>query len=49
MPVFESDHDDLHLAAGKMYMGLERILVEKEAEIREVDACIAEEEMELSR
>ena len=49
MPIFESDKDDIHSAAGDMYMTLDRILAEKEAELREVDACITEEEMELSR
>ena len=49
MPVFESDKNDLHEAAGNMYISLDRILAQKEAELREVDACIIEEEMELSR
>lgn len=49
MPIFESDKDDLHSAAGDMYMTLERVLAEKEAELREVDGCITEEEIELSR
>ena len=49
MPIFESDKNDLHSAAGTMYMTLERILAEKEAELHEVDVCITEEEIELSR
>ena len=49
MLVFESDRDDLQTAAGGVYLGLEMVLADKEAELRELDACILEEELELSR
>ncbi|PIL26689.1 hypothetical protein GSI_11216 [Ganoderma sinense ZZ0214-1] len=49
MPVFEPDKEDLATMAGDMYLTLEGILAEKEAELRDIDDCIAEEELELSR